>query len=179
MNDAQLKKLIRAIPDFPKKGIMFRDITPLLRDINALKAVASSMADYFADKGINVVAAAESRGFIFGSMVAERLNAGFIPIRKPGKLPHKTLREDFVLEYGSTTFEMHIDAIKQGEKVLIVDDVLATGGTAKAMSNLVRLAGGKVEGFAFLIELDFLRGREKISETDVFSIIHYLSEEEK
>ena len=174
-----LKKKIRSVPDFPKKGIMFRDITTLLKDADALRHVIREFKEYYAKKGIkfNKVASAESRGFIFGAILAHEFNAGFVPVRKPGKLPAKTLRQEFKTEYSTDAFEIHSDAIEKGDRVLFCDDLLATGGTAKAAIDLIERLGGKVVGCAFLIELSFLKGREKLRGYDVFSLIDYESEE--
>ncbi len=171
-----LKEKIRTVPDFPKKGIMFRDITPLLADAKAFRHAIQQFLDYSRGKGIAVVASAESRGFIFGSVLAYELGVAFVPLRKPGKLPYKKLRQEFQTEYSTDAFEIHEDAIREGDRVLIVDDLLATGGTAKAAAGLVEKLGGGVVGFAFLIELSFLKGREKLKGYDVFSLIDYDAE---
>ncbi len=171
-----LKQIIRTIPDFPKKGIMFRDITPVLADAAAFRYVIQQFLGYCKGKEITVVASAESRGFIFGSVLAYELGVSFVPLRKPGKLPYKKIRQEFQTEYSTDAFEIHEDAIKNGDKVLIVDDLIATGGTAKAAAGLIEKLGGKVVGFAFLIELSFLNGREKLEGYDVFSIVDYDSE---
>ena len=168
-----LKSRIREVPDFPKPGINFYDITTLLRDPEGFKAAIDSLAAPFAGAGINVVVGIESRGFILGGAVADRLGAGFCPIRKPGKLPAKTLRESFNLEYGTDAIEIHVDAVTPGQRVLVVDDVLATGGTAKAAASLVKQLGGTLHGLAFLIELDFLNGRQKLAGEQVTSVLHY------
>ena len=168
-----LKSRIREVPDFPKPGINFYDITTLLRDPEGFKAAIDSLAAPFADARIDIVVGIESRGFILGGAVADRLGAGFCPIRKPGKLPAKTLRESFSLEYGTDSIEIHTDAIQPGQRVLVVDDVLATGGTARAAASLVKRLGGTLHGLAFLIELDFLNGREKLAGEQVTSILHY------
>lgn len=168
-----LKARIRQVPDFPKPGILFYDITTLLKEPDGLKAVIDAMAGPFAGSGIDVVVGIESRGFILGGPVAERLGAGFCPIRKPGKLPSATLRESFNLEYGSDAIEIHRDAITPGQRVLIVDDVLATGGTAKAAASLVRQLGGRLEALAFLLELDGLKGRGQLAGERVVSVLHY------
>ncbi|MCU0249505.1 MAG: adenine phosphoribosyltransferase [Vicinamibacterales bacterium] len=167
------KSRIRNVPDFPKPGILFYDITTLLRDPEGFKAAIDSLAAPFAGAGIEVVVGIESRGFILGGPVADRLGAGFCPIRKPGKLPAATLRESFSLEYGTDSIEIHTDAIRPGQRVLVVDDVLATGGTAKAAASLVKGLGGTLHGLAFLIELDFLSGREKLTGEQVTSVLHY------
>lgn len=171
-----LKSKIRDVPDFPKEGIVFKDITPLLQDGNAFRSAVDAIAGRFASKEIDLIVGAESRGFIFGAALAYKLGVGFVPARKPGKLPHKTHRAEYVLEYGLDSLEMHQDAVAHGEKVLVVDDLLATGGTAKAKCDLVEMLGGKVVGVAFVIELSFLKGREKLKGYDVFSLINYESE---
>ena len=168
-----LKSRIREVPDFPKPGINFYDITTLLRDPQGFRAAIDSLAAPFAGVGVDIVVGIESRGFILGGAVADRLGAGFCPIRKPGKLPAKTLRESFSLEYGTDSIEIHTDAIQPGQRVLVVDDVLATGGTARAAASLVKRLGGTLHGLAFLIELDFLNGREKLAGEQVTSILHY------
>ncbi|MFA5864052.1 MAG: adenine phosphoribosyltransferase [Phycisphaerae bacterium] len=168
-----LRSYIRDIPDFPKKGIIFKDITPLLADPSALALSVELLANPFRGKGINVVVGAESRGFIFGIAVAQAISAGFVPIRKPGKLPAKTAKMTYDLEYGTDSLEIHVDAIKPGQKVLMVDDLLATGGTMRACCDLVKNLGGDIHGIAVLIELAFLNGREKLKEYDVNSIIQY------
>ena len=167
-----LKRRIREVPDFPKPGINFYDITTLLRDPEGFKAAIEALSAPFAGAGIDIVVGIESRGFILGGAVADRLGTGFCPIRKPGKLPAKTLRESFSLEYGTDAIEIHTDAIHAGQRVLVVDDVLATGGTAKAAASLVKGLGGALHGLAFLIELDFLKGRDKLRHP-VYSLIQY------
>ncbi len=167
----ELEKWIRDVPDFPKPGIVFKDITPLLGDCEALKATADQLAAPFVDKGVQFVTGVESRGFIFAAMLAERLDAGFVPIRKPGKLPAETISESYELEYGTDTIEMHVDAFGSGAKVLMVDDLLATGGTMSAACKLVAKAGGEIIGATFVIELSFLNGRDKIAEYDIHSLI--------
>ncbi len=171
-----LKEKIRTIPDFPKKGIMFRDITTLLSDAEAFRHVIQHFLSRYRNRGITVVASAESRGFIFGSVLAYELGVAFVPLRKPGKLPFRKIRQDFQTEYSTDAFEIHEDAIKPGDNVLIVDDLLATGGTAKAAAELIEKLGGKVTGIAFVIELSFLHGREKLKSYDVFSLVDYDSE---
>jgi adenine phosphoribosyltransferase len=168
-----LKQRIRSVPDFPKPGILFYDITTLLRDPAGFKAAIEQLARPFEGAGIDVVVGIESRGFILGAPVADRLGAGFCPIRKPGKLPARTIREAFSLEYGSDAIEIHQDAITPGQRVLILDDVLATGGTAKAAASLVRQLGGDLHALAFLIELTFLQGREKLAGDRVVSVLQY------
>ena len=168
-----LETYIRDIPDFPKEGIVFKDITPLLGDAQAFRKAVDTLAEHFAGAGVTKVFGAEARGFIFGGALAYTMGAGFIPARKPGKLPWKTTSHEYALEYGTDTLEVHTDAISADDVVLIVDDVLATGGTAAAKAALVEKMGAKVAGFAFLIELDFLGGREKLAEdADVISLIH-------
>jgi adenine phosphoribosyltransferase len=168
-----LKQHIRQIPDYPKPGVLFYDITTLLRDPTGFKAAIDRLSLPFAGAGIDVVVGIESRGFILGGPVADRLGAGFCPIRKPGKLPAKTRRESFNLEYGSDAIEIHEDAIAPGQVVLILDDVLATGGTAKAAVSLVKQLGGTLHGLAFLIELDFLKGRDQLAGERITSVLHY------
>lgn len=168
-----LKELVRDIPDFPIEGIMFRDITTLLKDAKGLKDIIDIFSDRYRDKGIKYILGADARGFIFGAAIAYNIGAGFVPIRKKGKLPYKTLSASYELEYGSNEVEMHIDAIDKGDKVVIVDDLLATGGTAKAMLDLVRKLGGDIHEFAFMIELEDLQGRDKLEGENVFSIIKY------
>jgi len=157
-----LKKFIRDIPDWPKPGIVFKDITPLLNDPAGLSLAVELMVNPFRGKGIDLVAGAESRGFIFGTAVAQSLSAGFIPIRKPKKLPHMTKAIEYALEYGTDRLEVHADAVKPGQRVLIVDDLLATGGTMRACCDLIEIIGGKVVGVTALIELSFLEGRKKL-----------------
>lgn len=171
-----LKSKIRTIPDFPKKGIMFKDITPVLRDAEAFRYVIKEILKYFQNKKIDVIASAESRGFILGGAIAYELNVGFVPLRKSGKLPHKTLRQEFATEYSKDAFEIHEDAILEGENVLLVDDLLATGGTARAAVDLIERLGGKVIGIAFLIELSFLNGRKKLEGYEILSLIKYKEE---
>ena len=168
-----LKTKIRHIPDFPKPGILFYDITTLLNDPQSFRDMIGALATPFADRGVEQVVGIESRGFILGAAVANHLGAGFVPIRKPGKLPSKTHREDYALEYGTDGLEIHEDAVREGQRVLIVDDVLATGGTAKAAAGLVRRIGGSLLGLTFLIELNFLKGRERLSGEDVYSVLQY------
>jgi len=167
-----IEDYIRDIPDFPKKGIIFKDITPLLGDAYALKNTVKLLLKDIPQK-IDKVVGIEARGFFFGTLLAEHLDAGFVPIRKKGKLPYKTFEESYDLEYGTDTLTMHIDAIKKGEKVLIHDDVLATGGTAQAVVKLVEKAGGEVIMLNFLIELDFLNGKEKLNNYQINSLLHY------
>jgi adenine phosphoribosyltransferase len=171
MND--LKSRIRSVPDFPKPGILFYDITTLLRDADGFRAAIDAMAAPYKDQGISLVVGIESRGFILGAAVADRLGVGFCPIRKPGKLPAKTLKESFTLEYGSDAIEIHVDAVDPGQKVLIVDDVLATGGTARAAARLVKNLCGNLHGLAFLIELEALNGRRLLEGEQVYSVLKY------
>ena len=173
MSTLDLARFIRDIPDFPKKGIVFKDITPLLRDPRALAQAVDAIAAQYAGSRVDAVAAVESRGFIFGAALALKLGAGFIPIRKPGKLPHDTLSESYSLEYGTDTVQMHSDAVGKGDRVLIVDDLLATGGTARAAVNLVTRLGGEVIGAAFVIELGFLGGRKKLGDLPVLALLNY------
>jgi len=168
-----LTDFIRDIPDFPTKGIIFKDITPLLLDPVAFDEAISKLAGPYKSRGVEVVAGIESRGFIFGGAVARELGAGFIPIRKPGKLPHKTVRAEYELEYGTDAIEIHADAVVSGTRVLMLDDLLATGGTMAAACKLVKDLGGEIVGVAFLIELCFLNGRSKLTDYDVYSIIRY------
>jgi len=165
------KSKIRLIEDFPKKGILFRDITPILQDPEFFQGVISKMVNHFKYKKIDKVVCAESRGFILGSAVADRLKAGFVPLRKPGKLPHTKIKHEFKTEYSIDAFEIHTDAINKGENVLIVDDLLATGGTIEASTKLVERLGGNIVGISFLIELMRLEGRKKIENYHVYSII--------
>jgi adenine phosphoribosyltransferase len=168
-----LKQHIRHVPDFPKAGILFYDITTLLRDRAGFTSTIDMLAMPFMDQGIDAVVGIESRGFILGGPVALRLGAGFIPIRKPGKLPAKALKESYDLEYGKDALEIHEDAIEQGQRILIVDDVLATGGTAAAAAQLVKKAGGELHGLAFLLELLVLNGKSKLAGEKVFSVLQY------
>ena len=171
-----LEKLIRDVPDFPKPGIVFKDITTLTKDAEGLRAAVEAIVERYRDSAIDVVVGIESRGFIFGTGVALGLGVGFVPARKPGKLPADTVRAEYELEYGTDAIEMHRDAIARGQRVLIVDDLLATGGTARAAAQLVQELGGEVVAVAFLIDLAFLRGRDKLRGYDVFSLIEYDSE---
>lgn len=167
------KELIRDIPDFPETGICFRDITTLLSNGQAFHKAISSMAEKYKEEKIDLIVAPEARGFIIGAPFSYILEAGFVPVRKPGKLPAKAIRYDYTLEYGQDSLEMHMDAIQGGQKVLIVDDLLATGGTIKAVVELVERLGGEVVGVAFLIELAALKGRETLSKYNVTSLIQY------
>jgi adenine phosphoribosyltransferase len=168
-----LKKHIRHVPDFPKAGILFYDITTLLKDAQGFKATIDLLATPYVGQGIDVVVGIESRGFILGGAVAERIGAGFIPIRKPGKLPSKALKETYDLEYGKDALEIHHDAVDKGQRVLIVDDVLATGGTAAAATQLVKKLGGDLHGLAFLIELIGLNGKARLAGEKVYSVLQY------
>lgn len=168
-----LAKVIRNVPDFPVKGILFYDITTMLQDAEAFRESIDQLVAYYQHREIDVVVGVESRGFIFGTPLAYRLGTGFVPVRKPGKLPAETLAESYELEYGTNTLEMHTDAIQKGQKVLVIDDLLATGGTAKATCRLVERLGGQVVGVAFVIELNFLKGREQLQGYEVFSLLRY------
>lgn len=168
-----LKDYIATIPDYPSKGIMFRDVTPLMADGEAFKYVCEKLTEYAKEKGAEMLVGPESRGFIFGCPVAANLGIGFAPVRKPNKLPRETISCEYELEYGENKIEMHKDAIKPGQKVVICDDLLATGGTVEAAIKLVEQLGGEVVGCCFLIELDDLKGREKVKNYDVFSLMHY------
>jgi adenine phosphoribosyltransferase len=168
-----LKKLIREVPDFPKKGILFYDITTLLKDKVGFATLIDALAEHYLGKDIDLVLGMEARGFIFGPALAYRLNAGFIPVRKPGKLPAATARYDYALEYGTNTLEIHKDAIQKGQRVIIVDDLLATGGTAEATCKLAESLGADIAGLGFVVELDFLNPREKLKQYDVYSLLHY------
>ncbi len=168
-----LEKFIRNIPDWPKKGILFRDITPLLADPKAFRASVDALCADFAEVNVDYVAAVEARGFIFGAAVAQKLSAGFVPIRKKGKLPFKTESVTYDLEYGTDALEVHKDAVKEGAKVLMVDDLLATGGTMAAACKLIEKIGGQIVGIAFLIELRELAGREKLSGYKIRTLISY------
>ncbi len=172
-NCEALKPLIRTVPDFPKPGILFYDITTLLKDKAGFAQLIDSFAAYYIGKEIDLVLGIEARGFIFGPALAYRLNAGFVPVRKPKKLPAPTAKVSYDLEYGTDSLEIHLDAIQPGQRVVIVDDLLATGGTMEATVQLVRQLGGQIAGLAFAIELDFLQGRAKFPEYDVFSLLHY------
>ena len=168
-----LKQYIREVPDFPKPGINFYDITTLVGHPLGLRKTADQFTWLFAEKKIDKVVGIESRGFLFGPIVAYDLNAGFVPVRKPGKLPYEKIRETYDLEYGTDSLEMHNDAVKPGERVLIVDDLIATGGTARATAKLVESLGGTVVGFGFIVELTFLPGRETLKGYSVESLIRY------
>jgi adenine phosphoribosyltransferase len=171
-----LKQYIRDIPDFPKKGIIFKDITTLLKNPVALKLTLDSLYDRVKDLKIDKVVGIEARGFIFGAMLAQKLNAGFVPLRKPGKLPAEVYNQSYQLEYGTDSIEIHKDAISKGDRVLLHDDLLATGGTAKAACDLIEKIGGTIIQAVFVIELGFLNGREKLKDYTVDSLINYTSE---
>jgi adenine phosphoribosyltransferase len=173
INEAALKALVRTVPDFPKPGILFYDITTVLKDRTGFAMLIDALAAHYLERKIDLVLGIEARGFIFGPALAYRLNAGFVPVRKPRKLPAPVARVTYDLEYGSDSLEIHLDAIEPGQRVLLVDDLLATGGTMEATLKLVKQLGGEVAGLAFAIELDFLRGRERFPEHDVFSLLHY------
>ena len=168
-----LKAKVRDVPDWPQEGVIFRDIMPLLADPQALRETIDRIGDWAEERRPDIVVGGEARGFFIGSAVAYRLGCGFVPARRPGKLPLTTIGEEYALEYGTNALELQSDAFEGGSRVLIHDDVLATGGTSKAMAKLVEQLGGEVVGMAFIIELDFLSGREQIAEYDVFSLIHY------
>lgn len=172
-NSSYLKSLVRTVPDFPKPGILFYDVTTLLKDRKGFAALIDGLASHYAADEIDLVLGIEARGFIFGPALAYRLDAGFVPVRKPKKLPAEVIRVSYDLEYGSDTLEMHKDAIAPGQRVLLVDDLLATGGTMEATLQLVEQLGGVVAGMAFAVELDFLKGRERFPEHNVFSLLHY------
>jgi len=171
----ELKKLIREVPDWPKPGILFYDLTTLIKDAQGLRAVVDHLAEKYRGAKIDIVAGIEARGFILAPAVALRLGTGFVPIRKPNKLPWKTSRVSYQLEYGTDTLEIHQDAVHAGQRVLLLDDLLATGGTAAAAASLIRQLGGEVAGAAFIVELTFLKGRSKLSGLDVFSLLEYSS----
>jgi adenine phosphoribosyltransferase len=173
LNCEPLKKLIREVPDFPEKGILFYDITTLLKDKVGLATLIDALAEHYIKQDVDLVLGMEARGFIFAPALAYRLNAGFVPLRKPGKLPAATAKFDYALEYGTNTLEIHKDAIEKGQRVLIVDDLLATGGTANATAKLASSLGAEIAGLGFVVELDFLKGRELLQGYDVFSLLHY------
>jgi adenine phosphoribosyltransferase len=173
LNCEPLKKLIREVPDFPKEGILFYDITTLLKDKVGLATLIDALAEHYIKEDVDLVLGMEARGFIFAPALAYRLNAGFVPLRKPGKLPAATVKFDYALEYGTNTLEIHKDAIQKGQRVLIVDDLLATGGTANATAKLAASLGAEVVGLGFVVELDFLKGRDLLRGHDVFSLLHY------
>jgi adenine phosphoribosyltransferase len=173
INCEPLKTLIRTVPDFPRPGILFYDITTVLKDKAGFATLIDAFAQYYIGKEIDLVLGIEARGFIFGPALAYRLNAGFVPVRKPKKLPAPTAKVSYDLEYGTDSLEIHLDAIQPGQRVVIVDDLLATGGTMEATVQLVRQLGGEIAGLGFAIELDFLNGRSKFQEYDVLSLLHY------
>ncbi len=172
-DDLDLKGYIRDIPNFPKEGIIFKDITPLLQDKKAFAKSIDLLANRFRDKNIDTIVGVDARGFIFASALAYKLGVGFVPVRKKGKLPYKTKSVTYELEYGTDTLEMHEDAVSSNSRVLIVDDLLATGGTIKAVSDLVKGQGAEIVGIAFLIELGFLNGRDKLKDFEIYSLINY------
>jgi len=172
----ELADYIRNVPDFPKKGIGFKDITTLLKEGNAFRETIDLIFNYFQTSGIDSIAGIEARGFILGAALSYKWNKGFIPLRKPGKLPAETIKEEYSLEYGTDAIEMHTDAVQKGDRILLVDDLLATGGTIKAACNLIEKCEGIIAGIALLVELDFLKGRDKISHYNILSLIHYDSE---
>lgn len=175
MTSAQLdlNDYIRDIPDFPKEGIMFKDITPLLGNVDAFREAIKQLADHYRDQKIDVITAAEARGFLFATPLALELNVGVVPIRKPGKLPYKKRTYSYELEYGTDTLEMHVDGVGEGQNVLVVDDLLATGGTVEACCKMIEQCGGKIVGCAFLIELQFLSGADRLKDYDLFSVLQY------
>ena len=173
LNCEPLKRLVRTVPDFPKPGILFYDITTLLKDPLGFAMLIDALAAHYLERDIDLVLGIEARGFIFGPALAYRLNAGFVPVRKPRKLPAATAKVTYDLEYGSDSLEIHMDAIEPGQNVIIVDDLLATGGTMEATVKLVRQLGGRIAGLGFAVELDFLKGRDRFEEFDVFSLLHY------
>lgn len=168
-----LYELIRDVPDFPTPGILFKDITTLLKEPAALRQVFDELTAAYTDQNIDLVVGIESRGFIFGAPLADRLEAGFVPVRKMGKLPAKTIATEYALEYGTNTIEIHADAVQPGQRVLIADDLLATGGTVEATAKLVEQLGGEVVGLAFLIELKFLKGRERLDKYNITTLLQY------
>ena len=168
-----IRNLIRDIPDFPKKGIVFKDITPVLSDIKALRLSVEKMAEPFMNQNIDVVVGIESRGFLFGTPIADILDASFVPVRKPGKLPWKTKKVSYKLEYGTDSLEIHLDAMEEGQNVLIVDDLLATGGTAEATCELISKLDATIKGLSVLVELEFLDGRKRLNQYNVHSIVKY------
>jgi adenine phosphoribosyltransferase len=168
-----LKKMVRDIPDFPKKGIIFKDITPVLQNPKGLREAVETISNHYKSKKVDIVVGAEARGFILAPTVAFNLGAGFVPVRKPGKLPYEKISMSYALEYGTDTLEMHKDAIKKGQQVLMVDDLLATGGTMATCCKMVETLGGNIVGCAFLIELAFLNGKKALSKYDVYSLIKY------
>src|ERR1700693_1964675 len=173
LNCEPLKKLIREVPDFPKKGILFYDITPLLKDKTGLATLIDALAEHYIKQDVDLVLGMEARGFIFAPALAYRLNAGFVPVRKPGKLPAETVTYDYALEYGTHSLDIHKDAIQKGQRVLIVDDLLATGGTAEATAKLAASLGAEIAGLGFVVELEFLKGRDKLKDYEVMSLLRY------
>jgi adenine phosphoribosyltransferase len=173
INVEALKALVRTVPDFPKPGILFYDITTLLKDKTGFARLIDAFAGHYIERKVDLVLGIEARGFIFGPALAYRLNAGFVPVRKPGKLPAETVRVTYDLEYGSDALEIHRDAIQPGQRVVLVDDLLATGGTMEATVKLAKQLGGEIVGLAFAVELDFLKGRNRFKDYDVFSLLHY------
>jgi len=173
INVDDLKRLVRTVPDFPKPGILFYDITTLLKDKTGFAQLIDALAAHYIERKIDLVLGIEARGFIFGPALAYRLNAGFVPVRKPRKLPAPVARVTYDLEYGTDTLEIHQDAIQPGQRVILVDDLLATGGTMEATVKLVNQLGGSIAGLGFAVELDFLKGRERFPDQDVFSLLHY------
>src|SRR3989338_8325556 len=176
MDNKILKSMIRTVPDFPKKGIMFRDITTILQNKEGFAYVIDKFYERYKGKNIGVVVGIESRGFIFGAALAYKLGCSFVPVRKEGKLPHKTMKQDYALEYGTAAIEIHKDAIKKGQNALIVDDLLATGGTLLAAIKLVELLGGKVSECALVVELPELKGRKKLNGYNIFSLVEFEGE---
>jgi adenine phosphoribosyltransferase len=171
-----LRSHIRSVPNFPKPGIMFRDITTLLKDPAAFRAAVDQLEAFYRERRIEAVVGIESRGFVLGAALAYRLGAGFVPVRKPGKLPAEAIRESYSLEYGTDAVEIHRDALQPGQRVLLHDDLLATGGTMSAACSLVRRLGAEIIGLSFLVELDFLRGRARLPDHEIFSLVHYDAE---
>jgi len=169
----RLKSLVRDVPDWPEPGVVFKDIMPLLGNADALQETIDVLGDWAAERSPDIVVGAEARGFFIGSAIAYKLGCGFVPARRPGKLPLETIAAEYALEYGMNTLELQADAIGDGARVVIHDDVLATGGTARALAELVDQLGGEVVGLQFIIELDFLKGQERIADYDVFSLLHY------
>src|SRR5579863_1797011 len=173
LNIDQLKRMIREVPDFPKPGILFYDITTLLKDKLGFAALIDKLSQHYINHNVDLVLGMEARGFIFAPALAYRLNAGFIPVRKPGKLPAETVKYDYALEYGTNSLEIHKDAIQKGQRVLIVDDLLATGGTAEATAKLASTLGADIAGLGFVVELEFLKGRDKLKNYEVMSLLRY------
>ena len=173
LNADYLKSLIREVPDFPKKGILFYDITTLLKDKTGFAMLIDKLSEHYISQDVDLVLGMEARGFIFAPALAYRLNAGFVPVRKPGKLPAECVKFGYALEYGTNTLEIHKDAIQKGQRVLIVDDLLATGGTAQATAKLAEQLGARIAGLGFVVELDFLKGRDKLKDYEVMSLLRY------